>query len=202
LGAGDRCKRRAALAGRSGSSAGSLIGEISLLREISNTSTIFRMAPELIHRYDDFIDGFARLMQSQRGVPLVGGRIFAYLLVCEPVEQTAAQISGAIGASLGTVSSMTRLLLSARLIERVTRRGERSAVYLIAPDAMSTITRATIEAAQTAREWTDRGLALMADRPPLSRARLQDLRDVYLIFEKSIPALLASWEKGRRETTA
>jgi hypothetical protein len=28
------------------------------------------------------------------------------------------------------------------------------------------------------------------------------LSDVYLIFEKSIPALLDSWEKGRRETTA
>lgn len=160
------------------------------------------MALEEDQRYDSFIDGFARLMQSQRGVPLVGGRIFAYLLVCEPAAQTAAMISAAVGASLGTVSSMTRLLLSARLIERVTRRGERSAVYLIAPDAMSTITRATIEAARTAREMTDRGLALMADRPPVARARLQDLRDVYLIFEKSIPALLESWEKGRTDTRA
>lgn len=160
------------------------------------------MAPEQNHRYDEFIDSFAHLIHYQRGVPLVGGRIFAYLLVCEPSEQTAAQISEAVGASLGTVSAMTRLLLSARLIGRVSRRGERSAVYLIAPDAMSTITRATIDAARTAREMTDRGLALMADRPPTSRARLQDLRDVYLIFEKSIPALLDSWEKGKRETTA
>ena len=124
------------------------------------------MAPDEIHHYDEFIDGYARMMHSQRGVPLVGGRIFAYLLVCEPTEQTAAQISAAVTASLGTVSSMTRLLLSARLIERETRRGERSAVYLISPGAMSTITRATIEAARSAREMTDRGLALMADRPP------------------------------------
>jgi DNA-binding transcriptional regulator GbsR (MarR family) len=160
------------------------------------------MTTDRARPYDDFIDGFAHLMQSQRGVPLVGGRIFAYLLVCEPAEQTAAQIAAAVSASLGTVSSMTRLLLSARLIERVSHRGERSAVYLISPDAMSNITRATIEAARTAREMTDRGLALMADRPPLARARLQDLRDVYLIFEKSIPALLQSWEKGRPEDTA
>jgi DNA-binding transcriptional regulator GbsR (MarR family) len=160
------------------------------------------MAPDPSNRYDEFIDGFAHLMHSQRGVPLVGGRIFAYLLVCEPAEQTAAQIAAAVDASLGTVSSMTRLLLSARLIGRMARRGERSAVYVISPDAMSTITRATLEAARTAREMTDRGLALMADRSPISRARLQDLRDVYLIFEKSIPALLDSWEKERRETTA
>lgn len=159
------------------------------------------MTPDEDRRYDAFIDGFAHLMQTQRGVPLVGGRIFAYLLVCEPAEQTAAQISVAVGASLGTVSSMTRLLLSARLIERVSRRGERSAVYVIADDAMSTITRATLEATRLAREMTDRGLALMADRPAVARARLQDLRDVYQIFEQSIPPLLESWEKGRREST-
>lgn len=160
------------------------------------------MTPDENHRYDDFMDSFAHLMQSQRGLPLVGGRIFAYLLVCEPAEQTAGQIAAAVSASLGTVSSMTRLLLSARLIQRVTRRGERAAVYLIAPDAMSSITRATLEGARFAREMTERGLALMADRPPPARARLQDLRDVYLIFENSIPAVLESWEKGRRERTS
>jgi DNA-binding transcriptional regulator GbsR (MarR family) len=153
-------------------------------------------------RYDAFIDGFAHLMAAQRGLPLVGGRIFGYLLVCEPAEQTAAQIADGVGASLGTVSSMTRLLLSARLIERVRRRGERSAVYLIAPDAMSNITRAAIEATRVAREMTERGLGLMADRPPAARTRLQDLRDVYLIFEESMPPLLESWEKRRREITA
>ena len=47
------------------------------------------MTPDEIRRYDDFIDGFAHLMHSQRGVPLVGGLIFAYLLVCEPAEQLA-----------------------------------------------------------------------------------------------------------------
>jgi len=160
------------------------------------------MAPDDDHRYDAFIDGFAHLMQSQRGVPIVGGRIFAFLLVCELAEQTAAQISAGVGASLGTVSSMTRLLLSARLIERVRRRGERSAVYAIAPGAMSSITRATIDAVWTFREMTDRGLALMADRPPGAKARLQELRDLYLFFEESIPALLEGWEKGRREINA
>jgi DNA-binding transcriptional regulator GbsR (MarR family) len=160
------------------------------------------MTPDQNRHYADFIDGFAHLMAAQRGVPLVGGRIFAYLLVCEPAEQTAAQIAEGVGASLGTVSSMTRLLLSARLIERVRRRGERSAVYLIAPDAMSSITRATLEGTRVAREMTERGLGLMADRPPAARARLQDLRDVYLIFEESIPPLLESWEKRRREINA
>ncbi len=154
------------------------------------------------HRYDDFIDHFAHLMQSQRGMPLVGGRIFAYLLVCEPAEQTAAQISEAISASLGTVSGMTRLLLNGKLIERNRRRGERSAVFRVSPDAMATLTRATVDAVWVFREATDQGLALMADRPSAARTRLLELRDIYLFYEQTLPALLEQWQRQRREETA
>jgi hypothetical protein len=160
------------------------------------------MSPTRDSRYDDFIDHFAHLMQDQRGMPLVGGRIFAYLLVCEPAEQTAAQISEAISASLGTVSGMTRLLLNGKLIERNRRRGERSAVYRVSPDAMATITKATVDAVWVFRQATEQGLALMVDRPASSRARLQELRDIYLFFESSLPALFDQWQRQRGEETA
>jgi hypothetical protein len=150
-------------------------------------------------RYDEFIESFAHLVQASRGLPMVAGRIFAYLLVCEPAEQTAAQISVAIGASLGTISGMTRLLLGTKLIERTRRRGERSAVYRIPPDGWQSVTKGQIDGTRYARELTDRGLALMTDRSPESRARLQDLRDIYLFFESSIPALFEQWLRERQE---
>jgi hypothetical protein len=153
----------------------------------------------LAHQYDDFIESFAHLIQSSRGLPMVAGRIFAYLLVCEPAEQTAAQISEAVGASLGTISAMTRLLLGARLIERTRRRGERSAVYRIPADGWQSVTKGQIDGTRYARELTDRGLALMTDRSPASRSRLQDLRDIYQFFESSIPALFEQWLQERRE---
>ena len=151
------------------------------------------------HPYDEFIDGFAHMIHSQRGLPLVAGRIFAFLLVSDPPEQTAAQISDVIGASLGTISSMTRLLLDPGLIERIRRRGERSALYRIPSDGWRSITRTTIDGTRRAREMTDRGLALMADQPAASRFRLQELRDIYLFFESSIPALFEQWQRERRE---
>jgi hypothetical protein len=172
------------------------------MRRMAITSPAASQPIQPLRRYDEFIDGFAHLMQSQRGMPLVAGRIFAFLLVCEPAEQTAAQISEAIGASLGTISGMARLLLGSRLIERLRRRGERSAVYRISPDAMRTMTKATVDAVWIFREMTDRGLALMADRPPASRSRLQELRDIYLFFESSLPLLLEQWERAHREDTA
>ncbi len=151
------------------------------------------------HPYDEFIDGFGHMIHSQRGLPLVAGRIFAFLLVSDPPEQTAAQISNGIGASLGTISSMTRLLLEPGLIERVRQRGERSAFYRIPADGWRSITKSTIEGTRLAREMTDRGLALMADQPAASRFRLQELRDIYLFVESSIPALFEQWRRERRE---
>jgi DNA-binding MarR family transcriptional regulator len=159
--------------------------------------------PEIqAHRYDEFIESFAHLVSSSRGLPMVAGRLFAYLLVCEPAEQTAAQLSQAVGASLGTISGMTRLLIGTGLIERTRRRGERSAVYRVPPDGWRTVTKGQIEGTRYARELTDRGLSLMTDRPAASRSRLQDLRDIYLFFESSIPALFEQWEQRRREDTA
>jgi DNA-binding transcriptional regulator GbsR (MarR family) len=140
-------------------------------------------------RYDEFIEGFASLMET-RGIPRAAGRIFSYLQVCEPPEQTAAQLSAALGVSLGTVSSMTRLLMQARWVERISRRGERQAVYRAAEGMMTLAVDGVMEPTRRARQLTERGLELMADRPASARQRLQELNAVYRFFEEWFPVLL------------
>jgi hypothetical protein len=153
-----------------------------------------------VHHYDEFIDGFAALMET-RGVPRAAGRIFSYLQVSEPAEQTANQISSALGVSLGTVSGMTRLLMNAGWVRRITRRGERQAVYRAAEGTMTLAVDGVMEPIRRARALTGRGLELMADRPEAARARLQDLNDVYRFFEEWFPMLLEQWhQRGEKET--
>ncbi len=127
--------------------------------------------PHPDHRYDEFIEGFARLMES-RGIPRAAGRIFSFLQVSDPPEQTAAQIATALGISLGTVSSMTRLLMQAGWVERISRRGERQARYRSSAGMMSLTVDGVMEPTRRARQLTQRGLELMADRPAADRARL------------------------------
>jgi riboflavin-specific deaminase-like protein len=131
------------------------------------------------HRYDEFIEGFARLMES-RGIPRAAGRIFSFLQVSDPREQTAAQIAAALGISLGTVSSMTRLLMQAGWVERNSRRGERQARYRSSAGMMSLTVDGVMEPTRRARELTQRGLELMADRPAADRARLEELNAGWL----------------------
>jgi DNA-binding transcriptional regulator GbsR (MarR family) len=156
-----------------------------------------RVVPE--HRYDEFIEGFASLMET-RGIPRAAGRIFSYLQVCEPAEQTAAQLAAALGVSLGTVSSMTRLLMQARWVERITRRGERQAVYRVAEGMMTLAVDGVMEPTRRARQLSERGLELMADRPESAKARLRELTAVYRFFEEWFPVLLERWhERDQKE---
>ena len=163
-----------------------------------------RTAPEIapsadpgsvpVHQYDEFINGMAQYL-ANRGFPRAAGRIFAVLLVCEPPEQTAAQLAEAIGSSRGTISSMTHLLMRMGLIDRLAVRGAREAVYRTSPGTIDTVVTGGIEPVRRARELTARGLALMSDRPAASRARLQELHDAYRFFELTLPALLERWAR-------
>ena len=155
--------------------------------------------PHPDHRYDEFIEGFARLMES-RGIPRAAGRIFSFLQVSDPPEQTAAQIAHALGISLGTVSSMTRLLMQAGWVERLSRRGERQARYRASEGMMSLTVDGVMEPTRRARQLTARGLELMADRPAADRARLEELNAVYSFFEEWLPMLLDHWhQRGQKE---
>jgi DNA-binding transcriptional regulator GbsR (MarR family) len=155
--------------------------------------------PHPDHRYDEFIEGFARLMES-RGVPRAAGRIFSFLQVSDPPEQTASQIAHALGISLGTVSSMTRLLMQAGWVERLSRRGERQARYRTSAGLMNLTVDGVMEPTRRARQLTQRGLELMADRPASDRARLTELNAVYSFFEEWLPMLLEQWhQRGQKE---
>jgi DNA-binding transcriptional regulator GbsR (MarR family) len=136
---------------------------------------------------------------ESRGIPRAAGRIFSYLQVCQPAEQSAAQLASALGISLGTVSSMTRLLMQAGWVERISRRGERQAAYRTAEGMMSLTVDGVLEPTRRARQLTDRGLELMADQPAAARARLRELNNVYRFFEEWLPALLDAWHKREQE---
>ena len=59
------------------------------------------------------------------GMTPMAGRMWGWLLLCDPPEQTAAQIAEALQASRGAISGTARILTSAGFIRRTTRPGDR-----------------------------------------------------------------------------
>lgn len=146
---------------------------------------------------DTFIEAMARVLGS--GMPPMAGRMWAYLAICEPPERSAAEIAERLQASRGSISSMAKLLEHIGLIRRRTRPGDRREYFYVPPDAARQLMESSTQQMRAAREILEAGLALVADRPPESQARLRGLRDVYAFFEKEWPSLLERMDHGNAD---
>ena len=71
---------------------------------------------------------------SGLGVQRSAGQLFGYLMVCEPAEQSAADISHDTGLSPASVSSGTRLLVQMNAVEQRHRVGDRKTYYRLRSD--------------------------------------------------------------------
>ena len=146
---------------------------------------------------DEFLEAMARTLGA--GMPPMAGRIWAYLAICDPPEQTAAQIAERLQASRGSVSGMARLLEHVGLIRRGTHSGDRREYFSIPPGAVRTLMDRAQQQLRADREVTEAGLALIADRSPNAQARLQDLHDMYAFFEAEWPAVLDRYHQTQTD---
>ncbi|BBY31793.1 GbsR/MarR family transcriptional regulator [Mycolicibacterium sediminis] len=126
----------------------------------------------------EWIEQVAEFFTRQEGLPPITGRILGWLMICEPPEQSAADIAGAIKASRASMTSNIRTLIAVGLIRRRTRAGERTAYYRIDDDAWEAAVRRRIEGMVEFEGITARGLTLVgADSDRASR--LHAAYDVY-----------------------
>jgi DNA-binding transcriptional regulator GbsR (MarR family) len=158
------------------------------------------MARMKLRDEDAFIEEAARVFGA--GMPPMAGRMWAYLAICEPPEQTAADIAARLHASRGSVSGMARLLEQIGLIRRGTRPGDRREYFWIPPEALHRLMDAAVTRLRQTRELAEAGLELIADRPAESQARLRDIRDLYGFFENEWPAILARLHQSDSLTDA
>jgi DNA-binding transcriptional regulator GbsR (MarR family) len=140
----------------------------------------------------------AGILYEQMGWPRMAGRIFGWLLVCEPPHQSAEELANVVEASKGSISSMTRLLIQMGLVERMGIPGRRDTYYRIKPGSWSELMRDRMSHLTAIRELAERGLNLIASNDPESGRRLQELRDFHAFLEQEIPAVLDRYDQERR----
>jgi DNA-binding transcriptional ArsR family regulator len=124
------------------------------------------------------------------GIPLIGGRILGYLLVCDPEERTAAELSEELEASSGSVSTNLKLLVGVGLVVRSTRRGRDAAQYRADAPAWAGLVRRRLDALAELRSLSAAGLRLMSGDPQRAM-RLRTVDEFQGWFAGEIPQL---WE--------
>jgi len=133
---------------------------------------------------------------EQTGMPRMAGRILGWLLISNPPHQSTEQITEALIASRGSVSTMTRLLIQLGLIERISLPGVRCDYFRLRSDAWQhMIGRGLTEEIRMVRQLAVHGLELLGDKTPVTRKWLEEMVNVYTFLEKEFPALLDRWER-------
>jgi len=136
------------------------------------------------------------------GMPPMAGRVLGHLLICDPPEQTSADLQDALGASKGSISMTTSLLVRGGLVDRTRLPGDRRHYYLIRPGMWSRLMQDQVEQVRSIRETVERGIDLLADEAPSRRARLEEMRAFYAFYQRELPALVERWRTERRAKVA
>jgi DNA-binding transcriptional regulator GbsR (MarR family) len=153
------------------------------------------------HRLEErhFVEDFS-LYFEQMGYPRMAGRILGWLLICDPPAQSAGELAEALGASKGSLSTMTRLLIQVGLIERAGMPGHRRDYFRIKPGAWPQLIKVQMQSMIGLHQMVERGLAMLTlaeGRGPESTQRLRDAHDLYAFLERELPALLSRWQDER-----
>jgi DNA-binding transcriptional regulator GbsR (MarR family) len=127
---------------------------------------------------------------EQMGLPRMAGRILGALLISDPPSQSITDLGERLHASKSSISIMARLLMERGLIERVASPIPRRDYYRFKPGGWSIYMRQWLGLMSGLHQITERGLALMADKPQPLKARLQEAHDLFSNIELEFPAIL------------
>lgn|GEM_PF-359915 len=144
----------------------------------------------------DWVERLSMLLERD-GLPRMAGRIFGWLLVCDPPEQSMEELAAAVQGSKASMSTMTRLLVQADLVEKVHHPGARRDVFRIRVGQWQRLWESRMQLVQETAVLAARGLELLSGRPPSSRGRLEELHYQYRFMEQHLPALLERFDRER-----
>jgi hypothetical protein len=148
-----------------------------------------------------FVEELGMQFELEAGAPRMVGRVLGWLLVCEPPEQSAAELAEFLQASKGSISTATRVLLRMGLIERARVRGERFDRFRALPEAWDDhIWRDDQFTAP--RRVLRVGLDALADEPVARSSRLQELDAIYAWWERRLPGLREEYLADRRRSAS
>ncbi|NGN66091.1 MarR family transcriptional regulator [Streptomyces sp. A7024] len=126
------------------------------------------------------------------GWPRMAGRAAGLLMLSEQ-PLTLTELQEALGASKGSVSEMTRLLIEQGTVERYKPEGRRHFVYRWREDAWAGCLQHLVAATTQLRGLAERAEAQDAGLSAVQRRRLREMREYYRFMVRHLEALLTEY---------
>ena len=148
-----------------------------------------------------FADHAGRLYARRYSMPPMVGRLIGYLAICDPREQSIAELAEALLASRSAIAGAVSYLENLDLITRSRAAGERMdriGIRMNGSRSMGFDITEYQEQADLARE----GLALLADAPAERRTVLLEWAAFADFLVDRLPKLEQEWKTWREELRA
>ena len=143
-----------------------------------------------------YADHAGRFYARQYGFPPMAGRLLGYLTVCEPAQQTIAELADALMASRSAITGAIQSLENFHLVKRTRVAGERVdrvVLDLEGIEGNGFDAKVYEEQAALARE----GLQLLNKAQPDRRAWLEEIATLTDFLAERMPALQEEWHRRR-----
>jgi DNA-binding MarR family transcriptional regulator len=146
----------------------------------------------------EFVDRMGLFFETLGGARTMG-RVYGWLMICDPPEQSLSELAATLSVSKASVSTVARQLQEAAMIERLPSVA-RQHRYRITPSGFTHVLTVQLTLMGSGIQTADFGLQLLGDDRAEQRERLQDFRD---FCEFSISdyrdELTRRWERYRTE---
>lgn len=143
-----------------------------------------------------FADHLGRFYAHRYAFPPMVGRVLGYLLVCEPRDQSIAELSEALLASRSAITGALDVLERLHAIQRSRAAGER--MDRVRTDFSSAEARGfDVTEYQELGDLAREGLEVLSDAPPERRADLLELAAFADFLVEGTQTLRQQWEARR-----
>jgi DNA-binding transcriptional regulator GbsR (MarR family) len=112
-------------------------------------------------------------------------RVLAWLLICQPDQQSAEDIQRALQLSVGSVNNAVNALTRTGLLEKLTFPGDRRFYYHLQADSWRRVFESRVHALRRTRLLAEKGLELDA-----TNQRLIKMKEFYTWAEVAFVKLL------------
>jgi DNA-binding MarR family transcriptional regulator len=123
----------------------------------------------------EFVDRLGLFMEVLGGTRTMG-RVYGWLLICEPPQQSLTELAEALSVSKASVSTVARQLQEGGMIERLPSSA-RQHLYRVTPGGFASVLNTQLSRMRFGIEAADFGLALLDRSRAGQRERLEDFRD-------------------------
>lgn len=149
----------------------------------------------------EFVDRMGLFFETIGGARTMG-RVYGWLMICDPPEQSLTELAVSLSASKASVSTVARQLHEAGMVDRLPSAA-RQHRYRITPGGFTHVLNAQLIRTRSGIPVADFGLHMLGDDRIDQRERVQDFRDFCEFSANDYrEELTRRWEQYRAERRA